>query len=141
MGGAAPDFNHRRSPRWAVGRRLRPEAPVLPPGFLAQVRALTGASTLHIPVCLRERMGAAFADCVEGLLDDDLTWAALCEAFSALVLHGVPYGVSNVVELEQRMAMWEAWDLQGLLGRVGTQAAGGATGTANRTESERRAAC
>ena len=69
-------------------------------------------------------MCASFADCLEGVLEGDRAWAVLAEAFPTLVLHGIPYGISNVVELEQRLAAWEAGDLSGLVTRIQHQEAG-----------------
>eukprot|EP00972_Heterocapsa_arctica_P096896 14295259-Heterocapsa_arctica.AAC.1 len=40
-------------------------------------------------------------------MDKELEWSILMEAFPKLILHSIPYGISTVVEMEQRMAMWE----------------------------------
>eukprot|EP00972_Heterocapsa_arctica_P104740 15436361-Heterocapsa_arctica.AAC.1 len=40
-------------------------------------------------------------------MDGESVWSALLEALPTLILHSIPYGISNLVEIEQRMASWE----------------------------------
>eukprot|EP00972_Heterocapsa_arctica_P103128 15197598-Heterocapsa_arctica.AAC.1 len=45
-------------------------------------------------------------------MEGDQVWSTLLEALPQLalpqlVLHAIPYGISNAVEIEQRMAAWE----------------------------------
>ena len=111
-----------RGPSSAVTRQQRGPTPQLPEGFLQQLQSITGSSTVHIPKCQRERLCAIAADCLEGTLADDETWAALSEAHSKLLLYGIPRNVPTVVELEQRLALWEDADFSGLLTRIQVQA-------------------
>ena len=106
----------------AVTRQQRGSIPVLPSDFLDQLRAITGSPTVHIPACLRERFCAAASDCLEGTLAGDGPWAALAEAHAKLLLYAIPWNVPAVAELEQRAALWEERNFEGLLLRIQRQA-------------------
>ena len=73
---------------------------------------------MHIPNALRERLCALDADCLEGTLADEAVWATLAEAQAKLLLYAIPARMAPVVELEQRIALWEAQDFEALLFRV-----------------------
>eukprot|EP00972_Heterocapsa_arctica_P036682 5400940-Heterocapsa_arctica.AAC.1 len=40
-------------------------------------------------------------------MDKEQEWSTLMEAFPKFIFHSIPYGISNMVEMEQQMAMWE----------------------------------
>eukprot|EP00972_Heterocapsa_arctica_P066979 9884886-Heterocapsa_arctica.AAC.1 len=82
---------------------MRPDTPTLPDGFLRDVRSLEGATTVHF----RDRLASCLADCVEGMTEGDTIWGILLESYPKLILHSIPYGISAIVELEQRLALWE----------------------------------
>jgi hypothetical protein len=93
----------------------------MPDGFIENVRSITGPAAVHIPKCVRERACAAFADGLEGMLDNDASWSVLLEAFTTLVFFGLPYGTSEVIEFEQRISHWERGELVELLNRIRLQ--------------------
>ena len=106
----------------AVTRQHRGTTPWLTANFLQRLRSMTGSSTVRIPKCLRERLAAAASDCLEDMLDDDGTWAALAEAHAKLLLYSIPRMASAVAGLEQRLALWEDQGFEGLLLRIQRQA-------------------
>ena len=120
----APGFAHRRVDRDPVTRQRRGATPEIPDGFLEQVRQIRGQPLTHLPKSVCERACAAFSDGLEGTLEGDSTWSVMIECFSKLVFFGMPYGMSPVVELEQRLAHWEASEFTQLLTRILAQAAG-----------------
>ncbi len=120
----APGFTHRRVDRDPVTRQRRGATPQISDDFIAQVQQISGQSHIHLPKGVRERACAHFSDALEGMLDGDETWAVLLYAFTRLVFYSMPYGMSPVPELEQRLAHWEAAEFSELLARIQAQAAG-----------------
>ena len=65
-----------RSP---VTRQRRGDTPSLPTNYLDRCRKVSGGALITIPKSKRDRVAAAFADCLEGAIEDDGTWSALAE--------------------------------------------------------------
>ena len=142
----------KRNGRWKVGR-VRGTFPELIVGgvggrqpvarksrdqLLDRARRLTGPSTVHMPAAVRDRVGAHLADAMEGLLAGDEMWARAAECLPMLILKGIPHGVTAVIEMEQRLACWEAQDYEGLVGRLEQQRRSTGEARDKRTDEEKQ---
>ena len=90
----------------------------LPSDFASRIRALQPRTLVHIPLSLRARATKAWAECLEGIVDNLPGWASLEEGRSKLLFTECLPGVHNPTELGIRMAMWENRDIEGLLTRL-----------------------
>jgi len=112
----------------------------LPDGFLERCRSLHGAAVVHIPKAKREELAAAFADCLEGTLEADETWATLQQALFKVVLYGIPSGITADAELAARMTLWSDGRWEELLQRVEAQASQRGGNIERDNESKKRSA-
>ena len=67
---------------------------------------------------MRERLCALFADCLEGVLEDDVEWATLAQHVHGLLLAAIPRGLRPEDEIGRRYALLAADDVEGLLVRL-----------------------
>ena len=80
------------------------------------------SAAVHIPKAKREEVAAAFADCLEGSLDGEETWATLQQALFKVVLYGIPSGITADAEITARMTLWSDGRWEELPVRVEAQA-------------------
>ena len=135
----APDglLSHHYERRNPVTRQHRGPIPIIPEGFLSEVRAIVGGADVHIPKAFRDGLTANFCDCLEGALEGDEGWGHLLESLTKLVLYGIPGGSTADAEIASRLALWEQGRLADLLQRIRTQAAGRADGVARTLDRKR----
>ena len=106
---------------------------------LDRARAMQGTTLVHIPRSMRDRFAAILADILEGTLANDQRWAELATCMPRLLLHAVPYGVTAAVELNTRLKLWEARDVEGLYLRILTQEAGRSKDVEEADDEDKRA--
>ena len=99
-----------------------------PEALVERARRIPGTAAVHIPKSMRERVGAALADCIEGTLADDPQWGIRLELLPKLLLFAVPKGISATVELGQRFSAWEHSRWDELVSRIELQGAGAGSG-------------
>ena len=95
--------------------------PTLSLDFVARLRRIPANSFMHIPISQRLRMLRVARQCYNRMADGDPKWSTLTEAEERLITAPLPEGISAPVEVAQRLDLWEAGDVQGLLVKVEQQ--------------------